>query len=59
MSTAKKSNLMAILFDNTRCIGCRSCEEACDDENSSRKRKWEAGKGSEMRFRGAGGPPAM
>ena len=41
MSTAKKSNLMAILFDNTRCIGCRSCEEACDDENSSRKRKWD------------------
>ena len=31
---------MGILFDSTRCIGCRSCEEACDEENASRKRKW-------------------
>ena len=29
-----------ILFDSTRCIGCRSCEEACEEENASRKRKW-------------------
>jgi Fe-S-cluster-containing dehydrogenase component len=42
MSSVDKSKLMAILFDSTRCIGCRSCEEACDDENASRKRKWSA-----------------
>ena len=35
-----KSKMKAILFDSTRCIGCRSCEEACDEENASRKRKW-------------------
>jgi formate dehydrogenase iron-sulfur subunit len=40
MSVTQKSNFKAILFDSTRCIGCRSCEEACDDENASNKRKW-------------------
>ena len=40
MSLKGSPKLMAILFDSTRCIGCRSCEEACDEENSSRKRKW-------------------
>ena len=40
MNLLEKSKLKAILFDGTRCIGCRSCEEACDEENASRKRKW-------------------
>jgi len=40
MSFLDKSKMNAILFDSTRCIGCRSCEEACDEENASRKRKW-------------------
>lgn len=41
--------MKSILFDGTRCIGCRSCEEACDDENASRKRKWEDESGKEFR----------
>lgn len=40
MKSINKSKLVAILFDNTRCIGCRSCEEACEDQNASKKRKW-------------------
>lgn len=40
MRSTDSSKLMGILFDSTRCIGCRSCEEACDEENASRKRKW-------------------
>ncbi len=40
MKPKDKNKLVAILFDSTRCIGCRSCEEACSDENDSRKRKW-------------------
>lgn len=40
MSKAEMLQMKAILFDSTRCIGCRSCEEACDDHNASKKRKW-------------------
>jgi len=40
MKSQTKLKLKSILFDNTRCIGCRSCEEACDNENAARKRKW-------------------
>lgn len=40
MSSFDKSKVNAILFDSTRCIGCRSCEEACDEINDPGKRKW-------------------
>lgn len=40
MKKNAKHDYVAILFDSTRCIGCRSCEEACADENNSRKRLW-------------------
>jgi formate dehydrogenase iron-sulfur subunit len=40
MKITEKSKTNAILFDTTRCIGCRNCEDACDTENAARKRKW-------------------
>lgn len=40
MSKADMLKMKAILFDSTRCIGCRSCEEACDEHNAAIKRKW-------------------
>lgn len=40
MSKADRFKMKAILYDNTRCIGCLSCEEACDDANASEKRIW-------------------
>lgn len=54
MDNQRSSKTMAILFDSTRCIGCRSCEEACDEENGSRKRKWSQEKHGDFRKPPAG-----
>lgn len=40
MGVIDKSKSMGILFDSVRCIGCRSCEDSCDEVNGSSKRKW-------------------
>lgn len=31
--TAQAANQWALLFDSTLCVGCRSCEVACNDDN--------------------------
>lgn len=33
--TEKKAEFFGVLVDTTRCIGCRSCEEACSIENGN------------------------
>ncbi len=52
MSKRDINRMKAILFDNTRCIGCLSCEDACDDHNAPLKRKW-----SEKKHRNFRKPP--
>ena len=41
--------MKAILFDAARCIGCRSCEDACADHNKERIRLWSKDKSGGFR----------
>jgi formate dehydrogenase iron-sulfur subunit len=41
--------MKAILFDATRCVGCRKCEKACDVQNEKDKRKWSKEKDGDFR----------
>jgi Fe-S-cluster-containing dehydrogenase component len=34
-------NLKAVLVDTTRCVGCRSCEEACASQNNLSEPDWD------------------